>query len=449
QIMYDVPDLDLRQYTTISVLSVAAAVFCTTFSTWVACVSTLRVVPAELMRPRSPKPGKRVILEYIKPLWKRLNFNRKVAARNLLRYKKRFWMTVLGIGGCTALIIAGFGLRSSLLDTMKIQYDDLYKYQAQIVISPEAGDAKIEKIKSMVAESPLVEEAVPCRMNTATASTSLYNTTAYLQVMESGGIPEVIKLRDYDSKETITLDDSGAVIDLKLSEMLGIKPGDSFTLDCDGYYTIRVAAVTEHYLGHFVYMTPKYYESVTGKEYDVNAYLIRLVDGSKETCDELFSQLLDTGGLASVSRVEGVRDTYQSSMERVDFVVVIVILSAAALAMVVLFNLSNINITERRRELATIKVLGFYDVEVTSYVARENVVLTVLGIAAGIGAGHFLHTWLVRSVEIELMMFGRKTDPMSYLWAGLLTAFFSLSVNFFAHRSMKKIDMVESLKSAE
>ena len=210
-----------------------------------------------------------------------------------------------------------------------------------------------------------------------------------------------------------------------------------------------MAAVTEHYLGHFIYLSPAYYETVFGEAHTENAYLVDLANNSQESCDAVFAKLMDLSGVVSATRMLSTRDTYQNSMERIDFVVVIVILSAAALAMVVLYNLSNINITERRRELATIRVLGFYDREVSAYVNRENAVLTIFGILFGILLGHVLHVWLVRSVEIDLMMFGRDTDPMAYLWAALLTAAFSAAVSLLSHRKMQHIDMVESLKSAE
>ncbi|MEG1594592.1 MAG: ABC transporter permease, partial [Oscillibacter sp.] len=234
-----------------------------------------------------------------------------------------------------------------------------------------------------------------------------------------------------------------------LSEMLDVGIGDRFTLDGDSRAEVTVAGITEHYLGHFVYLSPAYYEKVFGSPCAQNAYLLTLADDSAAACDAVFSDTMDLPGVVSATRMLDTRDTYMRSMERIDFVVVIVILSAAALALVVLYNLSNINITERKRELATIRVLGFYDAEVSAYVNRENAVLTLFGIGFGIFCGHFLHVWLVKSVEIEMMMFVRKTDPTAYLWAALLTVAFSVLTALLAHRKMKRIDMVESLKSAE
>ena len=449
QIMYQMPDLELRAYTDISVFSVLAAVACTTLATLWACLATLRETPASLMRPRTPKAGKRVFLEYIRPLWKRMSFTYKVTARNLFRYQKRFWMTVIGIGGCTALIIAGFGLRSSLLFTMSRQYDELFHYSAQVTLADNVLPEERAAVESCIAADDRILDSVPCAASSATAISPAYSTTAYVEVMDAADVGKVIELYDYQTGETITMQDTGVYIDQKLSELLKVSVGDTLFLDGDDRADVTVAGIYEHYTGHFVYMTPAYYESVFGKTAEANACLLNFTSDDADTCGEIFEKLLTLSGVVSTSRMRDTQDTYTHSMERVDFVVVIVILAAAALAVVVLYNLSNINITERGRELATIKLLGFYDGEVSAYVYRENIVLTVLGIALGILMGHWLHIYLVRSTEIDLMMFGRETDPKSYLYAAILTALFSLLVNLLAHFRMKKIDMVESLKSAE
>ena len=448
QIMYDVPDIELTFYPGISAAAVGAAVACTTVSTLAACLATLADTPANLMRPRAPKAGKRVLLEYIRPLWRRMSFNHKVTARNLLRYQKRFWMTVIGIGGCTALIIAGFGIRSSLLTTMSRQYEDIYHYTAQVSVSDNLLDTERWAIDRYLSESNDVADSLPCLLTSVTAESSTYSTTAYLEAADPERLGDFVTLRTMDG-EPLTVPEDGAIIDQKLSELLDVGPGDTITVDGDTRAEITVAAVTEHYLAHFIYLSPAYYEEVFGEDYKDTAFLVTLTSSDQALCDAVFSDLMALQGVQSATRMETTRDTYLSSMERIDFVVVIVILSAAALAMVVLYNLSNINITERKRELATIRVLGFYDREVSAYVNRENVVLTAVGIALGCVLGHFLHVWLVKSVEIDLMMFGRDTDPMAYVWSALLTALFSAAVSLLAHRKMKGIDMVESLKSAE
>lgn len=449
QIMYQMPDIELHAYTDISLFSVLAAVACTTVATLWACLATLRETPASLMRPRTPKAGKRVFLEYIKPLWKRMSFIHKVTARNLFRYQKRFWMTVIGIGGCTALIIAGFGMRSSLLFTMSRQYDELFHYSAQVTLADNALPEERAAVEDFLAGDSRIVNYIPCAASSATVVTPSYSTTAYVEVMASDEIGKVVDLFDYKSGDPITMGDEGVYIDQKLSELLKVSVGDTFFLDGDVRGDVTVAGIYEHYTGHFIYMTPGYYENALHADGEPNAYLLNFTSDDTDTCNAIFEKLLDMSGVATTSRMRDTQDTYMHSMERVDFVVVIIILAAAALAMVVLFNLSNINITERQRELATIKLLGFYDGEVSAYVYRENIVLTLFGILLGCFMGHWLHIYLVRSTEIDLMMFGRQTAPSAYVYAAILTALFSLLVNVLAHFRMKKIDMVESLKSAE
>ena len=449
QIMYQMPDIELHAYTDISLFSVLAAVACTTVATLWACLATLRETPASLMRPRTPKAGKRVFLEYIKPLWRRMSFIHKVTARNLFRYQKRFWMTVIGIGGCTALIIAGFGMRSSLLFTMSRQYDELFHYSAQVTLADNALPEERAAVEDFLAGDSRVVNYIPCAASSATVVTPSYSTTAYVEVMASDEIGKVVDLFDYKSGDPITMGDEGVYIDQKLSELLKVSVGDTFFLDGDVRGDVTVAGIYEHYTGHFIYMTPGYYENALHADGEPNAYLLNFTSDDTDTCNAVFEKLLDMSGVATTSRMRDTQDTYMHSMERVDFVVVIIILAAAALAMVVLFNLSNINITERQRELATIKLLGFYDREVSAYVYRENIVLTVFGILIGCFMGHWLHIYLVRSTEIDLMMFGRQTKATAYLYAAILTTIFSFLVNVLAHFRMKKIDMVESLKSAE
>ena len=449
QIMYQMPDIELHAYTDISLFSVLAAVACTTVATLWACLATLRETPASLMRPRTPKAGKRVFLEYIKPLWRRMSFIHKVTARNLFRYQKRFWMTVIGIGGCTALIIAGFGMRSSLLFTMSRQYDELFHYSAQVTLADNALSEERAAVENFLEHDSRVVNYIPCAASSATVVTPSYSTTAYVEVMASDEIGNVVDLFDYKSGDPITMGDEGVYIDQKLSELLKVSVGDTFFLDGDVRGDVTVAGIYEHYTGHFIYMTPGYYENALHADDEPNAYLLNFTSDDTDTCNAIFEKLLSMNGVVTTSRMRDTQDTYMHSMERVDFVVVIIILAAAALAMVVLFNLSNINITERQRELATIKLLGFYDGEVSAYVYRENIVLTVFGILLGCFMGHWLHIYLVRSTEIDLMMFGRQTAPSAYVYAAILTMLFSVLVNVLAHFKMKKIDMVESLKSAE
>ncbi|MBR6351957.1 MAG: FtsX-like permease family protein [Firmicutes bacterium] len=455
QIMYDVPDIKLQSYTNISVFSIAAIIVCTALSSLWACFATLTASPAALMRPKTPTAGKRVFLEYIKPLWNRMNFFRKVTARNLFRYKKRLIMTIAGIGGCAALIIAGFGLRTSLTDTMNNQFGRIFRYTASVSVTDSISEEEEAAVRNYLDGSESVTDYMHGILASGTAESPDYSIFTYIQVGEPEDIARFFEIQTYDERkgpdagEIITLDDSGVIIDQKLSELLNVGVGDSFTLEFDTRRQVTVAAINEHYVAHYVYMTPAYYSAKYHKPYEPDTYLMKIEPDDDETSDRVMTELLALDGVGAANRVADTKNTYMHSMERIDLVVVVVILAAAALAFVVLFNLSNINITERRRELATIKVLGFRDGEVSAYVYRENMILTLFGIILGLALGHWLHVWLVHTTEIDLMMFGRNTDRMAYVWASVLTVLFSVIVNFAAHFSLKKIDMVESLKSAE
>ena len=449
QIMYEMPNITLRVYPGLSIMSVLAAVACTTVSTLWACLSTLEDSPANLMRPRAPKPGKRVLLERIVPLWKRMSFNWKITSRNLFRYQKRFWMTVIGIGGCTALVIAGVGLRDSLTMSMRVQYDELFNYDAQITYAEGLLDEERQQVMDHISASDEISEYAEIHAASVTAKSDTYSINAYLEVFDAEDIAKFVRLRDYDTKAELKLTEAGVLIDIKLSELLGLSVGDSFIIDSDGMHEAVVAGIYENYVGHFIYLTPGAYEEIFAEAPEVNGIMLNLEDDSREACERVTTELLALNGVSAATRAADTQDTYIKSMERVDFVVVVIILCAAALAIVVLYNLSNINMMERMRELATIKVLGFYDGEVSAYVYRENIVLTIVGIALGCLMGKYLHGWMIRSVEIDVMMFGREVTAGCYVISAGLTALFSVIVNVMAHRQMKGINMVESLKSAE
>lgn len=449
QILYEMPDITLRFYPGLSALAVFAAVACTTLSTLWACLSTLEDFPANLMRPRAPKPGKRVLLERITPLWRSMSFKWKITTRNLFRYQKRFWMTVIGISGCTALVMAGIGLRESLTTSMRVQYDELFNYDVQITFAEGLlGDERAE-IEEYLGVSEEVKDYAYIYASGVTAQSDAYSTSAYIEVFDPEEIEKFVLIRDYGTDEKLALPEHGVLMDKKLSELLDIGVGDSFIIDSDGLHTAVVAGIYENYVGHFIYLSPGGYEEIFREAPEANGMMLNLADGSRETCERVTTKLLAFNGVSAAVRAADTQDIYLKSMERVDFVVVVVILCAAALAIVVLYNLSNINMTERMRELATIKVLGFYDGEVSAYVYRENIVLTIVGIALGCVMGKYLHGWMIRSVEIDLMMFGREVTAGCYLLSAGLTALFAVIVNIIAHEQMKKIDMVESLKSAE
>ena len=432
-----------------SAVACLAAIGTVTLSALGACFSTLAAVPAQLMRPKAPPAGKRVLLERLPFLWRQLSFNYKITIRNLFRYQRRFWMTVIGIGGCAALIVTAFGLRGSIFDIMDKQFEEIYGYTAQIGLVDKVTPGELREVTQALDEDPLAEGWLVCCSASMTAETDAYTVDCTVQVFpDQASMVPFIHLRHRTDDEPVTLSDDGVVLTEKLASLLDVQPGDTITLDGDSRVEVRVADVTEHYIQHYVYMTDAYYETVFGTEPRQN---LVLADYPVEdpAAEDLERELVGLDGVTSLTRMEDTREIYGSSLESVDYAVILIIVCAAALAFVVLYNLTNINITERMRELATLKVLGFYDGELSAYIYRENVILTVFGVAMGMVMGKLLHQWLILTVEIDMLMFGRQLSLSSYAYAVVLTVLFSLLVNLAAHRKLKKLDMVESLKTVE
>ena len=451
QIMYAIPGLDYKMQLPLFVLAVLAAVACTTGAALWACLSTLIDTPANLMRPRAPKAGKRVFLEYIKPIWRRLSFTWKVSMRNLFRYQKRFWMTVIGIGGCTALIVTGFGLHESIFDVLDKQFDEISLYDATVGLDEDLTEEQKQGIENYLDGEEAVADYMFTYQQMMDASTTGTSYDVYLfavdDVEEFG---RFVDLRHRSDHSPVELDGSGVVIDEKLSELLDVSVGDTITLGGDQRVEAVVADITENYVYHYVYLTRDLYTQLYGEDYQNNVMLLAYQDGmGVDVSNQTSETLMKMDGVASYSYIATIRDSFEDSMDAINYAVVIIIVAAAALAFVVLYNLTNINITERRSELATLKVLGFYDGETTAYVLRENVFLTIFGVILGLVLGRFLHSWMVLTVEVDLVMFGRTAPPYAYVLAAALTALFSLIVNVAAHFRLKKIDMVESLKTVE
>jgi putative ABC transport system permease protein len=358
-------------------------------------------------------------------------------------------MTVIGIGGCAALIITAFGLRDSIFDIMDKQFDEIYGYTAQVGLVDKVTPGELREVSQALEESELVGGYLTCRAETVTAQTASYTMDCHLQVVSSQeALAPFVHLRHRLDDEAVVLPDDGVVLTEKLATMLGVQVGDTFTLDGDKRVEVRVADITEHYIQHYIYMTDAYYQTLFGTEAQRNLILADYPVDDPQT-ENLERDLVALDGVTSLSRIEDTRKTYTSSLESVDYAVILIIVCAAALAFVVLYNLTNINITERMRELATLKVLGFYDGELSAYIYRENVILTVFGVLMGMVMGKLLHRWLILTVEIDLLMFGRQLAWTSYAYAVVLTVIFSLLVNLAAHKKLKKLDMVESLKTVE
>ena len=447
--MYTIGDIHYSFEAATSLLAAGAAVGTVTLAALLACFSTLAATPAQLMRPKAPPVGKRIFLERITPLWRKLSFHYKITLRNLFRYQKRFWMTVAGIGGCAALIVTAFGVRGSIMGVMEEQFDVLYHYSAQVGLVDEITPLELEEVEDTLSESGLVDDSLACRVETVTAQSESYTLDCYLQTTPSQEeLSRFVELRHRTDDVPVTLPDDGAVITEKMASLLGVEVGDTITLDGESRVTITVADITEHYVQHYIYVSDTYYETLFGEAPTANTVLVDF-PVEESGAGELESQLVSLDGVSSLTLLSDTADTFSSSMESVDYAVILIIFCAAALAFVVLMNLTNINITERLRELATLKVLGFYNREVSAYIYRENAILTVFGVLAGMVLGKFLHQWLILTVEVDLVMFDRVMDISSYLWAAVLTVVFSLAVNLTARRKLRDLDMVEALKSVE
>ena len=450
-IMYAIPPLEFKPQVELYVGAVLAAVACTTGAALWACLSTLMATPANLMRPRAPKAGKRVFLEYIRPLWRRLTFTWKVTMRNLFRYQRRFWMTVIGIGGCTALIVTGFGLHESIFAILDKQFDEIFLYDASVGLDKDAAPEDRAAVEDYLAGSPYLDRTLTGHQALLDVSNGGMAYDAYLRtISDLDTYRRFVDLRHRTDSAPVSLPDDGVIITEKLAELLEADVGDAITLDGDKRVEAVVADIVENYAYHYVYLSEACYQALFGTAPEDNVILLAYrEDTSAAQSDAVSAELMALDAVTSYSYIATLRDSFTNSMVAIDYAVVIIITAAAALAFVVLYNLTNINITERTRELATLKVLGFFDKETTAYVYRENVFLTIFGIVLGLVLGRLLHAWLVLTVEVDLVMFGRTAPPYAYVLAAALTVAFSVMVNIAAHFKLKKVDMVESLKTVE
>lgn len=434
-----------------SVMATVAALACTLIATWFACYRALAGKPAELMRPESPKSGKRVLLERIPLLWKHLSFTWKSTVRNLFRYKKRFFMTVLGIGGCMALMLVGFGLKDSIMDIAHLQYQKIQHYDAMAIVRDEMTDKEKEQMDRFLDSQAGLEDYLHIETKLITASHGDKEWDVYLTLPESTqDLEYFLRFYDRNTDEQYFLGNEGAILTEKAAKQLGISVGDKLTLQLDsGWVDVPIAAICENYLQHYIYLSPALYQELTGAAPDHNAILLRMDKEHTQELETLCETMLSEHPVMAVNYSSNLRGQLSDMLQSLDTVILVLIISAGSLAFVVLYNLNNINITERRRELATLKVLGFYDPEVSIYVFRENILLTLIGALAGCGLGILLHRFVIETVEIEMCMFGRNINFPSFLYSIAYTLAFSILVNFAMHRKLKKIDMVESLKSVE
>lgn len=437
-----------------ALVSTVAALICTIGATFSACYRELRAVPAQLMRPPAPKEGKRVLLERLPFLWKHLSFSWKSTVRNLIRYKKRFLMTIFGIGGCMGLLLVGYGLQDSIMDIGILQFEDLQMYDAITILDADASEADLAVPDQMVTKDERISESKHFYMKQEeidTTGNSDKEWSVYVYVPEDlENLEEFLCFRDRETKEIYELTDEGAIITEKIANELGIQPGDVIRLKQDDGEDIEVPilAVCENYLSHYLYMTPALYERVYGETPQYNSIFWKSPQ-EQSVIEKIGEELLAQDTVLNITYTRTMAGQIDSMIGAMDIVMVVLIVSAGMLAFVVLYNLNNININERRRELATLKVLGFYDGEVAAYVYRENVLLTIIGAVLGCVIGKLLHAYVITTVEVDMCMFGRNINPQSFIYGTLFTIGFSVIVNYAMYFKLKKIDMVESLKSIE
>lgn len=452
--VYDVPDVILEFNAQYAFIGIAAAILCTVGATIYTSLRQLRNNPAILMRPKAPKPGKRVILEKIPFIWKHLNFTAKVTARNIFRYKKRFLMTIIGVCGCTALIIAGFGLKDAISNMIPMQYGEIYKYGINISLKEEKQAEELQEIKSEISKNEDITDLLGANMQSVKIIKNDNNQNIQLIIPENvENIDTFISLRSRTKKdEKYVLDNSGVIITEKLAKLLDIKEGDIITLEnADGDRAeVSIAHITENYILHYLYMSPELYNTIYDTRIEANVILAKTNDLTEEEENNLGRTLLeDEDNISGVSFTSASSEMLEVVMDNMDMVVWILIIAAGLLALVVLYNLLNSNISERIREIATIKVLGFYDREVYEYIGRETIILTILGMLVGLIGGYYLTMYILKTCEIDMLMFDPEIRVLSYILGVVITVFFAIIVNVITYFSLKKIDMIESLKSVE
>ena len=423
-----------------------------TLSAYMACRKELKETPAILMRPKAPKSGKRILLERVPFIWNRFSFISKVTVRNIFRYKKRFLMTVLGIAGCTALILTGFGIKDSIEMILTGQYGTLFKYDMSLVIQSDMTDKQIYELRKNLSDIDEINKYE--FFSYENGDIKVNNTKKEITIVVPENLEKMdkfIHLQDRKTQNPIELNNKGIVLTEKIARDLGVKAGDEIELinSDDKKVKIKVSNITENYISHYVYISPENYTKLFEKDLDFNRVIGILNNPSVKIEDKLSKKLFDIDTIDGITFNTASKETFHNTIKNLNYVVLIMIISAGALAFVVLYNLTNVNISERIREIATIKVLGFYDKEVSAYIYRENIILTIIGTVVGLGLGTILHKFIMVTVEIQSMMFGRVIDISSYFIAAVLTIVLSLFVNLAMFYKLRNVKMVESLKSVD
>ena len=451
-IMYRIPDIQMPFRPDIAWASILSILACTGLATLAASGMSLKEVPATLMRPKAPKAGKRVILERIPFLWKRFNFTWKVTVRNILRYKKRFFMSIVGIAGSCSLLVTGFGVKKSIFGIVDLQFNDIWQMDIQAYTYEPLPR---EEMENLLESNPAYAQATSvmyCNDTICDAQSEEQRTgnVHVLAVRDNGELQGKIQLREMDGTP-LTLGDDGAIITYKLAEIFDLEAGDTFSVISGGQsYEVTISAIAESYVHHYVYMSEAYYQKIFDKTLEYNGFMLNLAEGLTEADrNQVMEDLLKESRMYTVQELISLYEDMNNTLGVLNYVTLVLIVGSALLTFVVMLNLTNINLGERKRELATLRVLGFYDKEMYQYIFRENNTLAVVGAAVGLAFGKVMHNFVIRTCEVDLVMFVRDAGTASYCYSFLLTVVFSMLVNLMMRKKVRSIDMVESLKSAE
>lgn len=430
----------------LAVISLVVSLICSTGTTYFACRGQLKNTPAEILRPKAPKAGKRILLERIGFIWKHLKFLHKVTARNIFRYKKRMLMMIMGIGGCTALVIAGFGIYDSVAGIADHQYTQVEKYHMAVGFSEELNDDKKDEFVKLYGDD--LKSMAVLQQTSVTLEGHGISKSCNMMISGNGNINKAVSFAMGDNK--IAFPGRGeAVINNKMAEMLNLDVGDELTVKYDDTETaiIKISGIYRNYVSNYIYISDETYEEYFKKEYEPTLAFLTIEDG--RDVYEMSEKIYEYDDVIGISVNEDIRNRVADMMKSLDYIILLVIGCAGALAFIVLFNLGNINITERVREIATIEVLGFYPRETGSYVFRENFMLVILGIVVGLPTGFILHKFIMAQINVDAVAFNEIIEPQSYFYAVLVVMCFNFIVDFIMRRKLKKINMAEALKSIE
>ena len=450
RMMYILPPIRFVIPSGLISLTAMVFIFAMSIATWFACKADTQDVPSQLMRPKAPPMGKKTFLENIPLIWNHLSFTDKVTMRNIFRYKKRFFMTIVGVAGCTALMLIGFGIRDSILNMVDINFKDIIQYDGMVSFEDDASEqVKAEALKEIRSTENVTDAHIGFVYTSKTYDDKV-DETASVHVFDPKEINREFNLRTRIGHKPISLTDDGVIINEKLAENLGVHVGNKITIeDADGNpHEVNVSGITEMYINHFVIMSRQYYKEVFGKEAVSN--IIYLSTTGDDAAQKLLANDISMmQGVEGVSLYSGQLDNFNSMVKGLNGIIWVLIISSMLLAFVVLSNLITVNISERQREIATLKVLGFRRAEVKKYIFKENNLLAGIGGIVGIPVGIALHRYIMRTVEMDYLMFGRNIEWTSFFYAFVLTILFSVIVNRMMTKRLNDIRMVESLKSVE